>query len=417
MPSTLDIRRVCVIGGDARADALRDVFRREGRDVVVSGGNAGIPGATAIRPEDIDADLFVISPEAPLCAGLADRLMQQKKLVLGPTEDGARLEGSKAFMKEVVSDAQVRTARYATLAEPRSARRFAHMLIEEFGACAIKTDGLAAGKGVLVTDDVDEADADIEDKLSGRSFGDAGKKLVIEAALKGRELSVFFVTDGQHVKLLRAYAQDYKRVGDGDTGANTGGMGCFSPVFVSPEDERQFILDAEAILAVLRMRGITYTGFFYFGYMGAPGDWSLLEINVRFGDPEAQVILSRILGGFTELVASAARGAIDPEHEVEFSSEAAVVVIIGAPGYPTNPVKGGRIIIKNREPENAHYYWASVEAGSSPDEMIMAGGRCLSVVGRGADIAAAREAAYTAVSEGLELPDGYTMRSDIALAA
>jgi phosphoribosylamine---glycine ligase len=218
--------RVVVVGSGGREAALAVVLSRFGHQVTVTPGNPGIPGSSPAPPEELDVDLVIVGPEAPLVDGLADRLRAAGRLVLGPGADGARLEGSKAWMKELVSAAGVPTARHAAFTEVEPALEFLRSLP---GLYVIKTDGLAAGKGVLVTDELVVAEDDLRAKLSGHAFGDAGRSVVIEEGLTGPEVSVFAVCDGTRAVALPA-AQDYKRVGDGDAGPNTGGMGAYSPL-------------------------------------------------------------------------------------------------------------------------------------------------------------------------------------------
>ncbi len=220
--------KVLVVGSGGREAALAEVLGRGGDEVVVAPGNPGIPGSTGPgpEPEDIEADLVVIGPEVPLVAGLADRLRARGRLVLGPGADGARLEGSKAWMKDLLHAAEVPTARSGAFSEPGPAVDFMRALPPPY---VVKTDGLAAGKGVLVTSDLAEAEADVREKLAGRSFGAAGRTVVIEEGFVGPELSVLALCDGERAWPLTP-ARDHKRVGDGDTGPNTGGMGAFSPV-------------------------------------------------------------------------------------------------------------------------------------------------------------------------------------------
>jgi phosphoribosylamine--glycine ligase len=208
--------KVCVVGSGAREHALAHVLGRTA-EVVVTPGSPGIPGSATTPPSEVDADLYVIGPEAPLLAGLADELRAEGRLVFGPGADGAHLEGSKAWMKEVVSAAGVPTARYAAFTEVKPALDFLDSLP---GPWVVKTDGLAAGKGVLVAPTRAEAEADVRAKLAGESFGDAGRTVVIEEGMTGPELSLLVVCDGTRRAL--APAQDFKRVGDGDTGPNTG---------------------------------------------------------------------------------------------------------------------------------------------------------------------------------------------------
>jgi len=223
--------QVCVVGSGGREHALAHVLGRH-HDVVVTPGNPGIPGSVATPPEEVEADLFVIGPEAPLVAGLADRLRAAGRLVFGPGADGARLEGSKAWMKDVLVDAGVPTAAHGTFTDEVEALAFLDTMGDLF---VVKTDGLAAGKGVVVTNDRAEAVDAIRTYLSGEAFGDAGRTLVIEEGLTGPELSVLAVCDGTDAVAL-APAQDFKRLGDGDAGPNTGGMGAYSPVPMATDD-------------------------------------------------------------------------------------------------------------------------------------------------------------------------------------
>ena len=259
---------------------------------MVTPGNPAIPGSVTTPPEAIEADLFVIGPEAPLVDGLADRLRAQGRLVFGPGADGARLEGSKAFMKELLASAGVPTAGHRAFTDPEPAIAYLRSLAAPF---VVKTDGLAAGKGVLVTESIAEAEADVREKLSGESFGAAGERVVIEEGLTGPELSLLVVCDGTRAVPL-APAQDFKRLGDGDAGPNTGGMGAYSPVPGSGPEIVDLVMDraVEPTLAALRAAGVDYRGVLYAGLMLTPDGPKVIEYNVRFGDPEAQVVLPRL---------------------------------------------------------------------------------------------------------------------------
>ncbi len=289
--------KVCVVGSGGREHALALALARTA-DVVVTPGNPGIPGVT---PEghsitisgspatEIDADLFVIGPEAPLVDGLADRLRAKGCVVFGPGADGARLEGSKAYMKEVLSEAGVPTARHGVFSDPDDAVDFLHTLP---GPWVVKTDGLASGKGVLVAESLEEAEADVVSKLSGEAFGQAGRLVVIEEGLIGVECSVLLLCDGRQVLPL-APARDYKRVDDADAGPNTGGMGSNSPVPFVDDDMIDRVMDkcVDPLVATLRRRGVDYRGVLYAGLMLTEDGPKVLEYNVRFGDPETQVIV------------------------------------------------------------------------------------------------------------------------------
>jgi len=283
--------KVCVIGSGGREHALADVLGRDA-EVVVTPGNPGIPGSVATPPEELEADLFVVGPEVPLVDGLADRLRASGRRVFGPGADGARLEGSKAWMKELVAAAGVPTARHGTFDSVEPAHAMLDTLTPPF---VIKTDGLAAGKGVVVTESLAEARNAVGDYLSGVSFGDAGRTLVIEEGLSGPELSVLAVCDGERAVLLPP-AQDFKRIGDGDSGPNTGGMGAYSPVPIVTDDVLSTVMDrfVGPTLAELRRRGIDYRGVLYAGLMFTADGPKLIEYNVRFGDPETQVVVPRL---------------------------------------------------------------------------------------------------------------------------
>ena len=406
--------RVCVVGAGGREHALALALARTA-DVVVCPGNPGMErlgvDCVAGPPEDVDADLCVIGPEAPLVDGLADRMRAAGKLVFGPGADGARLEGSKAWMKEVLTAAGVPTASYGAFDDPGPALAFLRSLP---GPWVVKTDGLAAGKGVLVTDDLAEAEADVAEKLAGRSFGEAGRRVVIEEYLDGPELSVMAVCDGRRAVPL-APAQDFKRVGDDDEGPNTGGMGAYSPVPAATPDVVSAVM-AQAIeptLASLRDQGIDYRGVLYAGLVLTTAGPKVLEFNVRFGDPETQVVLPRLEGDVAGLLAAAAAGRLDHVRAPVASADATVCVVLTAPGYPEAPRLGGEIanLEAAREMEDVDVLAAGVGRGPG-GELVTGGGRVLNVVGRGPSLDAARKKAYDAVHAFTW--DGVHYRTDIA---
>ena len=399
--------RVCVVGSGGREHALAVALGRTA-DVVVTPGNPGIPGSTSQPPEEIDADLYVIGPETPLVDGLADRLRAAGKLVFGPGADGARLEGSKAWMKEVLEEAGVPTAGYGAFTDVEPAVAFLRTLP---GPWVVKTDGLAAGKGVLVTDSFDEAAADVAAKLSGTTFGDAGRRVVIEEWLDGPELSLLCVCDGRRAVAL-APAQDFKRLSDGDAGPNTGGMGAYSPVpFVGPDVVAEVLERAlQPTLAALTARGIEYRGALYAGLMLTSDGPKMVEYNVRFGDPEAQAVFPRYNGDLAELLAEAARGRI--ETDPQFDQRAAVTVVLATAGYPLHPRTGD--VIEGLEKADSLPDVTVFRAGVARegDQWVTAGGRVLDVTGMGRDVGAARATAYEAVSA-ISWP-GMHYRTDIA---
>jgi phosphoribosylamine--glycine ligase len=400
--------RICVVGAGGREHALAEVLGRH-HDVVVTPGNPGIPGSVPTAPEDLDADLYVIGPEAPLVDGLADRLRAAGRLVFGPGADGARLEGSKAWMKEVLVDAGVATAAHGAFVDEAAAFAFLDTMRPPY---VVKTDGLAAGKGVLVTDSLADARAAVTDYLSGSAFGDAGRTVVIEEGLTGPELSVLAVCDGTRAVAL-APAQDYKRLADGDQGPNTGGMGAYSPVPAADTElvDRVMREAVEPTLAALRGRGIDYRGVLYAGLMLTPDGPKVLEYNVRFGDPETQVVLPRLTSDLGELLASAARGHLGPAPT--FDDGAAVTVVCASEGYPRQVRDGDRIdgLADAAAVEGVSIFCAGVAAGSDGG-LVTAGGRVLAVTGRGPTTAEARRRAYTAAAC-ISWP-GRQMRTDIA---
>lgn len=396
--------KVCVVGAGGREHALAEALGRTA-DTVVCPGNAGMTmlgvRCTNVPPEQVDADLFVIGPEQPLVDGLADRLRRQGRLVFGPNSDGARLEGSKEWMKQLLHEANVPTAAFQTFGEPGPAREF----LRSFkGPWVIKTDGLAAGKGVLVTEDGDEAEADALAKLSG------GRRIVIEEFLAGSELSIMAICDGQ-VAVPLAPAQDFKRVSDGDKGPNTGGMGSFSPVPGAGEDLVKEVMASaiEPTLGALRSRGIDFRGVLYAGLMLTETGPRVLEFNVRFGDPETQVLLPRWEGDVAAVLAEAAAGRL--EEEPRFGEDrSAVCVVLASEGYPEKPRTGDAIRGLGRQDEGVHLYAAGVADGP-----VTAGGRVLGVAGTGSTLDQARRRAYEAIPA-LSWP-GMHYRTDIAAEA
>ncbi len=407
--------RVCVVGGGGREHVLAEVLGRSGDDVVVVPGNPGIPGSAAGDPTEVDADLFVVGPELPLVAGLADQLRARGSLVFGPGADGARLEGSKRWMKEVLVEAAVPTAAHAAFCQVGPATDFLRSLD---GPWVVKADGLAGGKGVLVTTDIHEAVDDVAAKLSGSAFGDAGRTVVIEEGLTGTELSVLAVCDGDTAVAL-APAQDHKRLADGDRGPNTGGMGAFSPVPSAPPALVDAVLDTAVLptLHALRGRGIDYRGVLYAGVMCTLEGPRVLEFNVRFGDPEAQVVLPRLDSDLVGLLTEAAAGRLRSQPAVRL--DAAVTVVCAADGYPTAPRTGDRIegMDEARRVEGVTVYCAGVAAtagatAAAGDGLVTAGGRVLDVTALAPTLAQARDRAYRAVGC-LSWP-GMHHRTDIA---
>lgn len=404
--------RVVVVGSGGREHALAHVLGRSA-EVVVTPGNPGISGSVDAPATELDADLFVIGPEAPLVDGLADELRGQGKRVFGPGAEGARLEGSKAYMKEVLVKSGVPTARHRSFTDCRAALAYLDTMGDLF---VIKTDGLAAGKGVVVTTSRSEAIDAVERYLSGEAFGDAGRTCVIEEGLTGPELSILAICDGRRAVALSP-AQDFKRIGDGDVGPNTGGMGAYSPVTAaSPQLVEQVMADSiEPTLAALRREGIDYRGVLYAGLMLTPDGPKMLEYNVRFGDPEAQVVLPQLTSDLGQLLAAAADGDLESVDTPTFDGHWVTVVCASA-GYPKTPRTGE--IVGGVERANQRDGVAVFCAGVGVDDagrLITSGGRVLAVTANGASLFEARTRAYEAVDD-IHWPGRY-VRHDIARRA
>ncbi len=412
--------RVCVVGSGGREHTLAHVLSRTA-DVVVAPGNPGMAPpieVTDALPQEVEADLFVVGPEAPLVAGLADALRAQGKAVMGPGADGALLEGSKAFMKDVLCAAGVPTARHATFdaLEVDAARAYLDSLP---GPWVVKTDGLAAGKGVLVASTLEEAGDDVVAKLSGAAFGDAGRHIVIEEGLAGEECSLLVLCDGIHaVPLLPA--QDFKRIGDGDAGPNTGGMGAYAPMPHVGSAEVDALMDAAVLplVAELRRRGIDYRGVLYAGLMLTAEGPKVIEYNVRFGDPEAQVVLPLLSSDPAELFLAVASGELDPSRPPAGTGEAAVCVVLASQGYPESPRTGNRI--EGLTPtgqsvagvEGVTVFHAGTRRHGASGPFFTTGGRVLGVTAVAPSLTEARRRAYAGAAP-IEW-EGMQMRHDIA---
>ena len=402
--------KVCVVGSGGREHAFAKTLSTEA-EVVVTPGSAGIEGSTAEPATAIDADLYVIGPEVPLVHGLADELRASGHYVFGPGTDGALLEASKAWMKDLVHAAGVPTAGYASF-EENQIEEVAGFLLTLQPPYVIKTDGLAAGKGVLVTDDYEEAVSDARNKLSGVSFGDAGRRIVIEEGLAGPELSLFALCDGQQAVLIPTSAQDHKRLRDDDRGPNTGGMGCYSPMpgMSSADLDELMDLAVHPTVEELKKRGIDYRGVLFAGFMMTKDGPKLLEYNVRFGDPEAQVILPRFEGNLSETLLEVAKGNLTTQPTV--SADAMVTVVLASEGYPSSPRTGDVIhgMDDAKIIEGVTVFCAGVDSNIQ-GELVTNGGRVLNVCGRAPTLGAAREIAYKAV-DAISWP-GMQHRTDI----
>jgi phosphoribosylamine---glycine ligase len=352
----------------------------------------------------------VVGPEAPLVLGLADRLAKDGVPVFGPSAAAAELEGSKTFAKDVMQSAGIPTAAHGSFTALEPALAFAR---QRGGEVVVKADGLAAGKGVVVASSLAGAEAALRDLLVGRVHGAAGARVVIEEKLTGPEASVIALSDGERVRLLPA-AQDHKRVGDGDRGPNTGGMGAFSPTpevgpAVAREVEERVLLPA---LRELSRRGRPFRGALYAGLMLTPRGLRVLEFNARLGDPETQPILMRLRGDLVPLLLAAAQGDLS-RAVVDVDPRAAVGVVLAAEGYPAKPVPGGAIEGADGPFEDGVQVFHAGTALAPDGRLVASGGRVLTVCALGDDLAAARARAY-AVLRRIRLPGGH-YRKDIGV--
>ena len=393
--------RVVVTGKGGREHALAWAFARAGHDVLVAPGNAGIPWSVEADPIDIDADLFVLGPEDDVVSGLGDRLRAKGRAVFGAGADGGQLEGSKAWMKALLAEAKVPTARFGSFDDARAAEAFLRDLP---GPYVVKTDYLAAGKGVLVTDDLDEAIDDARAKLDGG-------RVVVEECMHGPEASLFAVCDGTNAVALPV-AQDHKRVGDGDTGPNTGGMGAYSPVPVADDAVIDTAMERCVLptLHALAARGIEYRGVLFAGLMLTDHGPKIVEYNVRFGDPETQVLLPRFASDPAELLLEAAYGKL--RSTPRFTHDAALTVVLASEGYPSTPRTGDVIagLDQAETIDGVTVFCAGVAADGG--KLVTAGGRVLNVTAVAHSIDEARARAYAAVDT-ISWP-GMHYRTDIA---
>jgi phosphoribosylamine---glycine ligase len=348
--------------------------------------------------------LVAIGPEAPLVDGLADNLRAMGVLAFGPNRIPAQLEGSKGFTKDLCARHGIPTARYVRASDALAAEA----ALGDFGLpVVIKADGLAAGKGVIIAGTAAEAEAALAAMFEGE-FGGAGEAVVIEEHLTGEEVSYFALVDGETV-LPFGSAQDHKRVGDGDTGPNTGGMGAYSPAPILTPALEARVLDeiVRPTVRALADAGTPYSGILYAGLMLTAEGPKLIEYNVRFGDPECQALMMRLDGDLLALMLAGAKGELAAAAPPRFSDETALVVVMAANGYPGAPDKGGAI--SGLDVEGARVFHAGTALADG--RLVAAGGRVLGVAALGGDVAEARRAAYRAV-EAIDFPTGFC-RSDI----
>ncbi len=425
---------ILLIGSGGREHAIANALARSQRlrQLFVAPGNPGI----ARRGELVDLDvadhrsvtefcrqngvgLVVVGPEQPLIAGIADDLAAQDILVFGPTRAAARLEGSKGFTKDLCRAHHIPTADYGRFDNEAAALAFArekgapHRAPEGrpsrgTGCVVVKADGLAAGKGVVVAQDLDEAERAIRAMFAG-SFGRSGSQVVIEEFLQGEEVSFFALCDGERA-LSFGTAQDHKRVGEGDTGPNTGGMGAYSPASALTPAMEALVLETivEPTLRAMREMGAPYRGVLYAGLMLTAEGPKLIEYNARLGDPEAQVILPRLEDDLLELMLAAARGAL-PERAPRFGKRAALTVVLAAKNYPATPIVGTQI--RELERAEAAENVIVTHAGTKLVEgkLLAAGGRVLNVTALADTVVEAQARAYAAVDL-IDWPGGFCRR-------
>ncbi len=367
--------------------------------------DAGDHGAVLRFCREMGVALVVVGPEQPLIGGLVDALARNEILAFGPTQAAARLEGSKGFTKDLCRDYNIPTAAYARFTDTNAARAY----VRAQGApIVVKADGLAAGKGVVVAQTVDEAERAVEAMFAG-VFGRSGAEIVIEEFLAGEEASFFAICDGVRA-LPFATAQDHKRVGDGDAGPNTGGMGAYSPAsVVTAEIERRVMAEIiEPTMRAMQEKGAPFKGVLYAGLMLTPQGPKLIEYNNRFGDPEAQVILPRLKDDLLAILLAAARGALATERP-HFSDRVALTVVLAAKGYPGTPLTGSEIRGLARAEAMADVIVTHAGTRAEGDRLLAAGGRVLNVTALGHSVAQAQARAYAAI-DAIDWPGGFCRR-------
>ncbi|EEB79351.1 phosphoribosylamine--glycine ligase [marine gamma proteobacterium HTCC2148] len=420
---------VLIIGSGGREHALawKAAQSDKAETIYVAPGNAGTANEHGIENIALDvmdfpalADfaehnqvgLTIVGPEAPLVEGIVDYFAQRNLRCFGPSADAAQLEGSKAFTKDFLARHQIPTGAYANFTEVEPALAY---LREQGAPIVVKADGLAAGKGVIVAETLEQAEEAVTDMLSGNAFGDAGCRVVIEEFLEGEEASFIVMVDGANV-LPMATSQDHKRIGEGDIGPNTGGMGAYSPAPVVNDVIHQRIMD-EVIMPTVRgmaTEGNDYTGFLYAGLMISPeGEPKVIEYNCRFGDPETQPIMVRLQSDLVALCESALDKKLDTI-SAHWDQRCAIGVVLAAGGYPASYGKGAVIQgLAAPQADNIKVFHAGTKQDG--DKIVTSGGRVLCVTALGDDIAAAQKDCYLGVDK--ISWEGVTLRRDIGWRA
>jgi len=416
--------KVLLVGGGGREHALawKLAQSKDCSKLFCAPGNPGIgevAECVSIAVDDIEKlaafsvenkmDLVIAGGEVSLVAGLHDRLKRDNIPVFGPTKSAARLEGSKGFTKDLCKKYDIPTAAYGRFTDAGEAEEF----IRKMGApIVIKADGLAAGKGVIIAEDVDEAIEVTADMLAGNAFGSSGAQVVIEEFLNGEELSFFAITDGKTVLPLTS-AQDHKRVGDGDVGPNTGGMGAYSPAHILTPSLQQKIMERIVLPTVKGMEadGNPYQGVLYAGIMVVKGEPFLIEYNARFGDPECQPMMLRLKTDLLALLNACATGHLDQfQDKIEWTEDVALGVVMAAKGYPSSSYSKGGVIrnidAADKLPDVKVFHAGTAQKG---DEIVSSGGRVLTVCALGNTVEEAQQKAYAAVDT-IDWADGFCRR-------
>jgi phosphoribosylamine--glycine ligase len=411
---------ILILGSGGREHALAWAVMQNPKcdKLIVAPGNAGIAmiadcaaldiedgGSVVTFAEENSIDFVIVGPEAPLAAGVADRLRDAGLLVFGPSAEAARLEASKSFTKEICDAANAPTAAYGHFTDAEAAKAY----VRDQGApVVVKADGLAAGKGVIIAETVAEAEAAIDDMFGG-AFGGAGAEVVIEEFMQGEEASFFVLCDGTDV-LPMGTAQDHKRVGEGDSGPNTGGMGAYSPAPVLTDAIAQKALDEiiKPTMAEMAKRGAPYQGILYAGLMIEDGQPRLVEYNVRFGDPECQVLMMRLGGQAFDLLHACAEGRLS-EARVNWADDHAMTVVLAANGYPGSYEKGSVIGGLDGLPEDSFHMMFHAGTTEKDGKITATGGRVLNATARGATLQEARDRAYAMVDQ-VNWPEGFCRR-------
>lgn len=422
---------ILVIGSGGREHALawKAAQNESVQTVFVAPGNAGTATESKLKNIDIDVmnfealadfaknnhvELTIVGPEAPLVDGIVDFFQAQNLRCFGPSKGAAQLEGSKAFTKDFLARHQIPTADYQNFTDVEPALAY---LKEKGAPIVIKADGLAAGKGVIVAMTLEEAEAAVRDMLSGNAFGEAGCRVVIEEFLEGEEASFIVIADGQNC-LAMATSQDHKRVGDGDTGPNTGGMGAYSPAPVVTQEVHDAIMEQviHPTLKGMASEGNDYTGFLYAGLMISPtGEVKVIEYNCRFGDPETQPIMMRLQSDLVTLCQSALDKTLD-QQVTQWDERAAVGVVLAAGGYPASYQKG-HVISGLDSALNNNTSAKVFHAGTSlkDNQVVTSGGRVLCATALGNSVYEAQQQAYALTKE-ITWSDSF-YRTDIAYRA